>query len=87
MLRADPTLIDSALNEVLRFSGPLLTPMFRFTIEQVNIGGTVIPSREIVLISLAAANCDPAKFPEPDRFRIDRSAQCHLCFGHGMDAI
>ncbi|GAA4961003.1 cytochrome P450 [Streptomyces caelestis] len=84
-LRADPSLMDNAIEEMLRYEGPLETPTFRFTTEPVSIGDTVVPGGgELVLVALADANRDPARFPAPDRFDITRDARGHMAFGHGI---
>ncbi|MFI5571920.1 cytochrome P450 [Streptomyces sp. NPDC051740] len=84
-LRADPSLVDAAVEEALRYEGPLETPTFRFTTEPVTIGDTVIPGGgELVLVAMADANRDPERFPEPDRFDILRDARGHVAFGHGI---
>ncbi|WP_413752405.1 cytochrome P450 [Streptomyces sp. R-74717] len=83
-LRADFGLIDGAVEEMLRYDGPVETATFRFPREPVEIGQRVIPAGEPVLISLAGADRDPGRYPEPDRFDIRRDAQGHLAFGHGL---
>ncbi|MEV5183983.1 cytochrome P450 [Streptomyces werraensis] len=84
-LRADLSLVDAAVEEALRYEGPLETPTFRFTTEPVTIGDTVIPGGgELVLVAMADANRDPERFPEPDRFDILRDARGHVAFGHGI---
>ncbi|MGP3925116.1 cytochrome P450 family protein [Streptomyces sp. 8N616] len=84
-LRADFSLLGDAIEEMLRYDGPLETPTYRFTTEPVEIGGTVIPGGgELVLVALADADRDPARFPEPDRFDIHRAPRGHLAFGHGI---
>ena len=84
-LRADPALVDAAIEEMLRYDGPLETPTYRFTSEPTEIAGTVIPGGgELVLIALADANRDPERYPEPGRFDIARESQGHLAFGHGI---
>lgn len=86
-LRADLSLVDAAVEEMLRYDGPVESPTYRFTLEPVEIGGTVIPGGgEMVLPVLADADRDPARFPEPDRFDIRRGAgvRGHLAFGHGV---
>ncbi|MFE6288264.1 cytochrome P450 [Streptomyces sp. NPDC057877] len=84
-LRADPSLIDGAVEEILRYDGPVETPTYRFTTEPVTIGGTVIPGGgELVLVALADANRDPARFAAPGRFDISRDARGHVAFGHGI---
>ncbi|MGW1652223.1 cytochrome P450 family protein [Streptomyces atratus] len=83
-LSADFGLIDGAVEEMLRYDGPVETATFRFPREPVEIGQRVIPAGEPVLISLAGADRDPGRYPEPDRFDIRRDAQGHLAFGHGL---
>jgi cytochrome P450 len=86
-LRADPGLLDGAVEETLRFDGPVENATYRFTREPVAYGDVEIPQGEIVLVGLASADRDPARFPSPDAFDIRRSAsggQSHLAFGHGL---
>ncbi|MFE5091531.1 cytochrome P450 [Streptomyces sp. NPDC056638] len=83
-LRADFGLLDGAVEEMLRYDGPVETATFRFPREPVEIGQRVIPAGEPVLISLAGADRDPGRYPEPDRFDIRRDTQGHLAFGHGL---
>ncbi|MFJ8542472.1 cytochrome P450 [Streptomyces sp. NPDC093586] len=84
-LRADLTLIDSAVEEMLRYDGPVETPTYRFTTEPLTIGDTVVPGGgELVLVALADADRDPARFPDPERFDITRDARGHVAFGHGI---
>lgn len=84
-LRADFGLMDNAVEEMLRWAGPVETPTYRFTTEPVDIGGTVIPGGgELVLIAMSDANRDPGRFPDADRFDITRDARGHLAFGHGI---
>ncbi|MFF9497063.1 cytochrome P450 family protein [Streptomyces flaveolus] len=84
-LRADLTLIDSAVEEMLRYDGPVETPTYRFTTEPLTIGDTVVPGGgELVLVALADADRDPARFAEPERFDITRDARGHVAFGHGI---
>ncbi|POX45116.1 cytochrome P450 [Streptomyces sp. Ru72] len=84
-LRADASLIDAAVEEMLRYDGPVETPTYRFTTDPVTIGDTAIPGGgELVLVALADANRDPARFASPDRFDISRDARGHVAFGHGI---
>ncbi|MGW6458789.1 cytochrome P450 family protein [Streptomyces sp. NPDC055078] len=89
-LRADRGLLDGAVEEMLRYEGPVENATFRFTREPVVYGDTEIPADEPVLIGMASADRDPARFPEPDTFDIRRSAANggsgagHLAFGHGI---
>ncbi|MFE0641836.1 cytochrome P450 [Streptomyces sp. NPDC058877] len=83
-LRADPELLDGAIEESLRYEGPVETSTVRFTREAVTVGGTVIPAGQNVLVGIGALARDPARFPEPDRFDIRRDTRGHLAFGHGI---
>ncbi|MFJ1647245.1 cytochrome P450 [Streptomyces sp. NPDC088258] len=87
-LRSDFGLIDGVIEETLRFEGPVETSTVRFTREPVSYGGTEIPALRTVLVSLASADRDPARFPDPDTFDIRRSTSGrgpgHLAFGHGI---
>ncbi|MFE3942937.1 cytochrome P450 [Streptomyces sp. NPDC059118] len=83
-LLADPELIGGAVEEMLRYDGPVENATLRFPREPVRIGRRVVPAGVPVLVSLAGADRDPARYPEPDTFDIRRDAQGHLAFGHGM---
>ncbi|MFJ4180125.1 cytochrome P450 [Streptomyces sp. NPDC089733] len=83
-LLVDPELIGGAVEEMLRYDGPVENSTLRFPREPVRIGQRVIPAGVPVLVSLAGADRDPARYPEPDTFDIRRDAQGHLAFGHGM---
>lgn len=82
-LRAQPELIASAVEECLRFDGPI--PGTRRVLhEDVVFGRERIPKNTLVYASIAAAHRDPRVFPEPDRFLIERDHSAHLAFGGGM---
>ncbi|MFI5806268.1 cytochrome P450 [Streptomyces sp. NPDC051561] len=84
-LRADfDGLIDGAVEEMLRYDGPVETSTFRFTGEPVEIGGVSVPAGKAVLVAVGAGDRDPARYPDPDRFDIRRPTQGHLAFGHGI---
>jgi cytochrome P450 len=83
-LRADPSLIKGAVEEFLRYEGPVNQATLRFTTEPVTFGDVTIPTDELVFVSLASANRDTERFPEADRFDITRSTGGHLAFGHGI---
>ncbi len=57
---------------------------FRYTTQDVTLGGTLIPAYSQVIISLAAANRDPARYPGPQALDITRTDTSHLAFGHGI---
>lgn len=81
-LRARPELVASAVEECLRFDGPImLTP--RVLHADVEFGGVLLPKDTKVWGMLAAANRDPAQFPDPDRFDVERRPNDHLAFGGG----
>ncbi|MFF9065955.1 cytochrome P450 [Streptomyces sp. NPDC014891] len=83
-LRADPGLLDGAIEESLRYDGPVETSTFRFSREPVALGGTEIPAGRHVLVAIGALDRDPARFPAPDRFDVRRDTRGHLAFGHGV---
>ena len=80
---ADPALIPSLVEESLRYASPVQL-LFRQTLRDVRLGGITLPAGAIVLPSYAAANRDPARFPDPDRFDVKRNAQGHVAFGLGI---
>lgn len=81
-LERDPSLIAGAVEECLRFDGPILLTI-RITREDTRFGDKVIPADKPVMCMLAAANRDPAHFRDPDRFDIRRKDNDHLAFGGG----
>ncbi len=83
-LRGDPSLVPNAVEEFLRFDGPINLATFRYTAEPVEIGGTTIPENEIVLVSLVSANRDPGRYGDPARLDVTREAAGHVAFGHGI---
>ena len=83
-LKDDPSLIKLAVEELLRYDGPVETSTERFAREDVDMGGTVIPRGEMVLVVLAAADRDPERFSDPDDLDITRTDNRHLAFGKGI---
>lgn len=81
-LRADPAARPAAVREVLR-----LWPPVRHTVRRVgqglDWGGQRLRRGELLVLDLAAANRDPARFPDPQAFRLDRPPRASLAFGHG----
>ena len=73
-----------AIEEILRWDAPVPHSTFRYTTQNVALGGTVIPAFNQVIISLAAANRDPARYANPHTFDIARPDTSHLAFGHGI---
>ncbi|RDI65592.1 cytochrome P450 [Nocardia pseudobrasiliensis] len=82
-LRADPDLIDRAVEELMRYLSVAHTTT-RAALEDVELAGQVIKAGETVSLSLQAANRDPARFERPDSLDLGRSAIGHLGFGHGV---
>lgn len=81
-LRADPALLPTAVEEMLRWWTPVM--VFRRTATaDTTLGGTTIAAGDKVVVSFLAANRDPAVFAQPDDFDIRRSPNPHLVFGHG----
>jgi cytochrome P450 len=83
LVRADPALLPNAIEESLRLE-PAAAMVDRYATVDVTLGDAAIRSGELVRISVTAANRDPAAFPDPDRFDVDRdNAQQHLAFARG----
>jgi len=81
-LQQDPTLMPTAVDEFLRFDGPIqLTD--RAALSDCEIAGQPIRKGQLVGVVLAAANRDPAVYPEPNRFDIERADTHHQAFGGG----
>ena len=85
LLRADPSLLPCAINEVLRYESPLRA-FTRKLPQPTEIAGIDIPAGSRVLVLYASANRDEQEWPEADVFDIRRNATRHLGFGHGTHA-
>jgi cytochrome P450 len=83
-LRADPSLLPAAVEELLRFTSPVNHANDRFTTEDVTIGGVQIPAGEWVIPAISSADWDPAQFPGADRLDLSRDTSGHVAFGHGV---
>jgi cytochrome P450 len=84
-LRAEPSLLPNAINEVLRYDSPLRA-FTRKSLQQTEIAGVDIPAGSRVLVLYASANRDEQEWTYPDVFDIRRNATRHLGFGHGTHA-
>jgi cytochrome P450 len=84
-LRERPDLIANAVLEMLRWNAPLQQTK-RVAAEPVAIREAAIKAGQVVLLCLGAANRDPAQFPDPDRFDVERDTTGQLGFGFGMHA-
>jgi cytochrome P450 len=83
-LRADPSLVPQAVEELLRFDGPVNPGLARYALEDLEIGGVRIPRGDMVLLAIAAADRDPDRFPAPDQVDVGSADPGHLAFGHGV---
>jgi len=82
-LADDPALIQTGIEELLRFDGPVQRTG-RMTLADVEIGGRPIPKGSIVAAVIGAANRDPAQFADPDRLDVTRRENRHIAFGFGI---
>ena len=82
-LRDDPALIQTGVEELLRFDGPVQRTG-RMTTADVEIGGKHIPKGSVVVSVIGAANRDPKHFSDPDRLDVSRKENRHIAFGFGI---
>jgi len=81
-LRADPALVPSAIEEMLRYDGPIQLNNRRLT-APLTLSGKSLPGDTLITIGIGAANHDPAQFPDAERFDIGRKPNRHIAFGQG----
>ncbi|MBW5485298.1 cytochrome P450 [Streptomyces bambusae] len=82
-LRADPALLSTAVDELLRYDTPL--QMFeRWVLDDIEVGGVVIPRGSEVALLFGSANRDPARFARPDTLDLGRTDNPHVSFGAGI---
>ncbi|HEY3684535.1 MAG TPA: cytochrome P450 [Streptosporangiaceae bacterium] len=84
ILRSRPELMPDAIEELLRYDGPVERATPRYTLEDVTFGDVTVPAGSHVTVVLAAADHDPAYVPDADRLDITRTDHGHLAFGHGI---
>ncbi len=82
-LRETPALITSAVEELLRYDGPVQRTA-RVASDDATIGGQTIRKGDMVMPFIGAADRDPAQFPEPDRLDLARADNRHIAFGWGI---
>src|SRR5207244_2309663 len=82
-LQHGPSLLPTAIEEVLRYLPPVWF-LLRRTTTDVELAGQRIPANQVVLAWIASANRDVAQFSNPENFDIRRKGQQHLAFGHGI---
>jgi cytochrome P450 len=79
----NPSLLDTAADEFLRFYSPVQTTA-RTAIEDAEVSNETFHRGDRILLAWASANRDEHRFPEPDEFKLDRESNRHLSFGHGI---
>ncbi len=82
-IRGDAKLLDTAIEEMLRFESPVQLGTFRVAAEEVVVGGRTIAAGEMITAVIGAANRDPEQFAQPDVFDPARTPNRHLGFGFG----
>jgi len=82
-LQAEPALLPGAIDEVLRYDGPVQLT-HRVATEDIDLHGTRIAEGDLVYLIRAAANRDPRRFPDPDRIDVGRQDTGHVAFGAGI---
>jgi pimeloyl-[acyl-carrier protein] synthase len=82
-LADDPALIQTGIEELLRYDGPVQRTS-RMTMADVEIGGKQIPKGRVVVAAIGAANRDPAYFSDPERLDVARKDNRHIAFGFGI---
>ncbi|WP_062439908.1 cytochrome P450 [Herbidospora daliensis] len=83
-LRADPALLDTAIEELLRFLSIVQMGVSRVATEDLTIGDVTVPAGATVIIATPEVNRDPAHWDHPDRLDLSRPRVSHLAFGHGV---
>jgi cytochrome P450 PksS len=83
-LRKEPALIESAVEELLRYASPVEVATERFALEDFSVGGTTIPKGDLILAVLASANHDESQFKDPDTLDLGREPNRHVSFGLGI---
>jgi cytochrome P450 len=81
-LRADPALVPTAVEEMLRYDGPIQLNNRRLTAPLALSAGT-LPEGTLITIGIGAANRDPSEFADAERFDVGRKPNRHVAFGHG----
>lgn len=84
LLRSDPTLLPSAVEELLRYTGPVSLASQRWVSEDISMHGVVLHKGDQVFVSLIGADTDPHQFTDPETLNILRQENKHLTFGKGI---
>jgi cytochrome P450 len=83
-VRDNPSGINDAVEELLRYLSVINTGTFRFSKEELELGGEQLPAASTVVVSLLAANRDKKHWTDPDLLDVTRTRGSHLAFGHGV---
>jgi cytochrome P450 len=83
-LSAEPDLMKSAVEEIVRYTPPVLMSTHRYAKENLEVAGTTIPKGDLVLVALGSANHDETKFEQPETLMLDRKNNKHVGFGLGI---
>ena len=83
LLRSQPSLIESAVEEIIRQNGPVQS-ISRIAFEDFQLGDKQIAKGDRISLTLGAANRDPERYTDPDRFNIERTEGRHIGFGFGI---
>lgn len=83
-LVAEPALVPSAVEELLRVPGQPGPGLIRYARTDMEVEGATVCRGDLVLLDVDAGNLDPTAFPEPERFDMTRQSSVHLTFGHGL---
>ncbi|WP_019876316.1 cytochrome P450 family protein [Sporichthya polymorpha] len=84
LLRAEPERVPAAVEELLRWCGPVQVTFPLIAAEPLEVGGAAIGAGELVIVALLPANRDPAQVEDPDVLDVTREPRPHLGFGHGI---
>ena len=84
-VKANPAIVKTAFEEVLRYESPFQT-FFRTSTRDVEIGGVTVPGNEKVMLNIGSANRDPRKWDRPDAFDVSRDVRGHVGLGYGIHA-
>lgn len=84
LVRDQPALLDGAIEELLRYDGPVATATVRYALDDLDLAGTRVRAGDTVLLSLASADRDGDRFPAADRLDVRRPDNRHVAFGRGI---
>jgi cytochrome P450 len=84
VVRDDPAVMSSYVDELLRYDGPSTPGVFRYATADIDVSGVTIPAGSWVLASIAAANRDPIRFDAPNTLDLQRKNNQHIAFGRGI---